>query len=138
MFKCFVIVFAAILLLAGAARAEPLSPIAFTAAFARAAITALPDAKVTVTGELSTDTRSAKGETTTSDLRNAYRVYLGQPQNLETIIANYVRILVDAVRVGDNPGLDRSRIVPVLKPAAWLEGVRKDRQARALSTRRSR
>jgi uncharacterized protein YtpQ (UPF0354 family) len=132
MFKCFVIVFAAILLLAGAARAEPLSPIAFTAAFARAAITALPDAKVTVTGELSTDTRSAKGETTTSDLRNAYRVYLGQPQNLETIIANYVRILVDAVRVGDNPGLDRSRIVPVLKPAAWLEGVRKDRQAQGI------
>jgi len=132
MFKCFTVVFAAILLLAGAARAEPLSPIAFTAAFAAAAATALPDAKVRVTGALSTDTRSAKGETTTSDLHNAYRVYIGQPQDLETIIANYVKILVDAVRVGDSPGLDRSRIVPVLKPAAWLEGVRKDRQAQGI------
>jgi uncharacterized protein YtpQ (UPF0354 family) len=129
MFKCFVVVFAAMVLLVGPASAVPLSPPAFTAAFAEAAAAAMPDAKVTVTGELSTDTRSAKSETTTSDLHNAYRVYLGRPQDLETIIASYVKILVDAVRVGDNPGLDRSRIVPVLKPAAWLEGVRKDRQA---------
>jgi uncharacterized protein YtpQ (UPF0354 family) len=129
MFKCFVVAFAAMVLLIGPARAEPLSPPAFTAAFAAAAAAAMPNAKVTVTGELSTDTRSAKGETTTSDLHNAYRVYLDRPQDLETIIANYVRILVDAVRVGDNPGLDRSRIVPVLKPPAWLEGIRKDRQA---------
>jgi hypothetical protein len=93
MFKCFVVVFAAILLLVGAARAESLSPPAFTAAFAAVAAAAMPDAKVTITGELSTDTRSAKGETTTSDLHNAYRVYLGRPQDIETIIANYVRIL---------------------------------------------
>jgi uncharacterized protein YtpQ (UPF0354 family) len=132
MFKCFVVVFAAMVLLAGPSRAEPLNPQAFTAAFAKAAATAMPDAKVTVTGELSTDTRSAKGETTTSDLHNAYRVYLGRPQDLETVIANYVRILVDAIRVGDNPGLDRSRIVPVLKPTAWLEGIRKDRQSQGI------
>src|ERR1700722_8713731 len=132
MFKCFVVAVAALALLAGPSRGEPLNPQAFTAAFAKAAAAAMPDAKVTVTGELSTDTRSAKGETTTSDLHNAYRVYLGQPQNLETIIANYVKILVDAVRVGDNPGLDRSRIVPVLKPAAWLEGIRQDRRAQGI------
>jgi len=77
MFMCFVGAFAAMVLLAGPARAEPLSPPAFTAAFAAAAVAAMPDAKVTVTGELSTDTRSAEGETTTSDLHNAYRVYLG-------------------------------------------------------------
>jgi uncharacterized protein YtpQ (UPF0354 family) len=132
MFKCFVVVFAAMLLPAGAARAEPLSPEAFTAAFAGAAAAAMPDAKVTVTGELSTDTRSAKGETTTSDLHNAYRVYLVRPQNLEKVIQDYVRILVDAVRVGDNSALDRSRIVPVLKPIAWLEGVMKDRKAQGI------
>src|ERR1700730_7998699 len=103
MFKCFIVAIAAMALLAGPSRAEPLNPLAFTAAFARAAATAMPDAKVTVNGELSTDTRPAKGETTTSDLHNAYRVYLARPQDLETIIANYVRILVDAVRVGDNP-----------------------------------
>jgi hypothetical protein len=128
MFKCFVVVFAAMLLSAGAARAEPLSPVAFTAAFAAAAATALPDAKVTVTGELSTDTRSAKGETTTSDLHNAYRVYLGQPQDLETILANYVKILVS--------------IAPASCPCSsrrlgWRACGRIARR-RALSTRRSR
>src|ERR1700722_11695692 len=132
MFKCFVVAFAAVVLLVGPACAEPLSPPAFTAAFAAAAAAAMPNAKGTVHGELSTDPRSAKGETTTSDLHNAYRVYLGQPQDLETIIASYVKILVDAVRVGDNPGLDRSRIVPVLKPAAWLEGIRQDRRAQGI------
>jgi uncharacterized protein YtpQ (UPF0354 family) len=133
MLKRVAFAFIAVALLAGTARAEPLGPAAFTAAFAKAAAAALPDAKVTVSGELSTDTRSAKGETTTSDLHNAYRVYLGRPQDFETIIRDYVRILVDAVRVGDNPALDRTHIVPVLKPTAWLEGLRKDRRAQGVA-----
>jgi len=128
----FAVVLAALVLFARAARTEPLSSSAFTAAFARAAAAAMPDAKVTITGALSTDTRSAKGETTTSDLRNAYRVYLAQPENLDVVIQNYVRVLVESVRVGDNPTLDRSRIVPVLKSQAWLDGLRRDRKTQHL------
>jgi uncharacterized protein YtpQ (UPF0354 family) len=92
----------------------------------------MPDAKVTITGALSIDTRSAKGETTTSDLRNAYRVYLARPEQLDAVIRNYVGVLVESVRAGDNPALDRSRIVPVLKPQRWLDGLRQDCKAQHL------
>lgn len=121
------IVLAALLLSAGAARTEVLSPQAFTDAFAKAVVKAMPSAKVTVTGELRTDTRNAKGETTTSDLRNAYDVYLAHPQDLDGILAKYAGLLVEILQTGDTrPPVDRARIVPVIQTQRWLDGVRQE------------
>lgn len=118
----FVIAFCA-LILAGNARAEPLDHQAFTQAFAAAAAAAMPTAKVTVSGDLRLETRSAAGEGTTTDLRNAYDVYLRDPSQLDDVIRRYVAVLAETVRMGDHPTLDRSRIVPVIKSVKWLQAV---------------
>lgn len=120
----------ALTLLVGAAMAAAatlLTPQGFTAAFAAAATAALPAAKVTVAGDLHLETRSAHGETITTDLRNAYQVYLDDPAQLDAVIRRYVAVLADAVDAATQ-SLDRSRIVPVLKPKAWVEAVQQQRQ----------
>lgn len=115
---------------AGAAAAEPLTPRAFTAAFAAAATAAMPNAKVSIAGDLHLETRGAGGETATTDLRNAYQVYLGDPARLDAVIKGYVAVLVEAVAAGEaKPALDRSRIVPVFKTTAWVAAVQRQRQA---------
>lgn len=126
MFKRVLVIAAAMMVLAGAVRAEVLSPQAFTEAFAAAVVKAEPSAQVTVIGELRTDTRNAKGEATTSDLRNAYNVYRLNPQDLDGILAKYAGLLIDILHAGDAPPLDRARIVPVIKTQRWLDGVRQE------------
>ena len=106
----------------GHAHAETLNPRAFTDAFAAAATAAMPSATVTVKGDLTLDTRSAGGGTTTLDLRNAYERYLRDPSHLDGIIGRYVGVLSETTQKS-NTALDRSRIVPVLKSQRWLAGV---------------
>jgi hypothetical protein len=120
----------ACLLFTGGARAEDLSPQAFTAAFAAVASAALPDAKVKVAGDLNLETRSATGDTTATDLRNAYQVYLGDPGHLDAIMHRYVGLLVDTVHLsGVAPPVDRAHIVPILKPTAWAAGLLNQRKS---------
>jgi uncharacterized protein YtpQ (UPF0354 family) len=123
--------FIALMLFAGsAARAENLSPRAFTDAFTAAARAAMPSAQVTVKGNLHLETRSAVGEEITTDLRNAYERYLSAPENLDRIIRNYVAVLVESMTFGETkPAPDRSRIVPVLKPQRWVDGARQIQKA---------
>jgi uncharacterized protein YtpQ (UPF0354 family) len=130
MLKRVLVVLAAMILLVGVARAEVLSPRAFTAAFAKAAEAAMPGAKVTITGELETETRYASRETMTSDLRNAYSVYRQAPQQLDEVLRRYVGVLAEALQTPET--VDRSRIVPVIKSQRWLDGLRADRKARHL------
>lgn len=126
----FITLILALVLLTGVAAAESLSPRAFTDAFAAAATAAMPTAKVTVAGDLHLETRSAGGDTTTTDLHNAYQLYLHDPTHPDAVIKRFVAVLVEAVRVGDaNAPPDRSRIVPVLKPTRWAEAVQQQRQA---------
>ncbi len=126
--------FAAVLfscvLLAGGARAASLTPQAFTAAFAAAASAAMPDAKVGIAADLRLETRSAAGGTTDTDLHNAYGVYLADPGQLDAVIRRYVGLLVDTVHIGSAlPPVDRTRIVPVLKPKAWAAAVFEQRKS---------
>lgn len=75
---------------------------------------------------------SATGQTTSTDLRNAYEVYLRNPEDLDNVIRRYVGVLAEAVRLGDTKAvIDRSRIVPVLKSNRWVEGVRKSQNGTA-------
>ncbi len=104
---------------------EILTPGAFTERAAAAARAAMPEAKVTIAGELHLETRAADGKETSTDLRNAYEVYRRDPQGLDRIIRNYVGLLVETARSGDTqPPPDRSRIVPVFKSQRWLNSLR--------------
>jgi uncharacterized protein YtpQ (UPF0354 family) len=114
---------------AGAAEAEPLTPQAFTAAFAAAAAAALPAAKVAEAGDLHLETNIAGGGTVTTDLHNAYQTYLGDPARLDAVIRGYVAVLVEALQVKDGTlTIDRTHIVPVLKPIAWVRAIQQRRQ----------
>jgi uncharacterized protein YtpQ (UPF0354 family) len=111
---------------AGAAGAETLDPRAFTDAAAAAATAAIRSAKVTVTGDLQLETRSANGKTTTTDLTNAYQLYVRDPQHLDALIHRAVGALADTVQTADAKlAPDRSRIVPIFKPRRWVEGLRR-------------
>jgi uncharacterized protein YtpQ (UPF0354 family) len=128
MFKRIAVVLTALLLLAGPARAEVLSPQAFTEAFAKALAKALPDAKITVTGDLQTETRGTAGGAVTLDLHNAYARYLEHPQDVEAVIENCVSGQVEILQLAKNKEqLDRSRILPVFKPPRWLDALRQRR-----------
>jgi uncharacterized protein YtpQ (UPF0354 family) len=109
----------------GVARAENLDRRAFTEAAAAVARAAMPAAQVTVKGDLHLETRSQAGEEITTDLHNTYETYLLAPERRDDIIRSYIGVLVEAVTFGDaKTPLDRSRIVPVLKPLRWVDGAR--------------
>ncbi len=121
----FFLVLATLFFAAGTAKADLLSPHAFTEAAAAAARAAMPSATVSITGDLRLETRSAGGEEIATDLRNAYDVYRSAPAHLDGIIHEYIGVLVESVRFGENKTpLDRTRIVPVFKSRQWLNGVR--------------
>jgi uncharacterized protein YtpQ (UPF0354 family) len=112
--------------LVGAATAERLTPRAFTEVFAAAVTAALPTAKVTIAGDLHLETRSESGKTITTDLHNAYQVYLGDPEHPYELIKRYVAVVVDSLNT--KSVVDRSRIVPVLKSVDWVEAVQQQRK----------
>ncbi len=121
----FFLVLAALFFAVGTAKADLLSPRAFTEAAASAARAGMPSATVSIGGDLRLETRSAGGEEITTDLRNAYDVYRAAPAHLDGIIHEYIGVLVESVRFGENKTpLNRSHIVPVFKPRQWLDGVR--------------
>ncbi|HEX4410234.1 MAG TPA: DUF1444 family protein [Xanthobacteraceae bacterium] len=120
----------ACVLFTGHAVAENLNPAAFTAAFATAASAAMPDAKVSVAADLHLETRGKAGGTTDTDLHNAYQAYLGAPGQLDAVIRRYVGLLVDTVRLGGvAPPVDRSHILPVLKPNSWAAAIIEQRKS---------
>jgi uncharacterized protein YtpQ (UPF0354 family) len=128
--KRFVMVLAATMLLASPLCAEPLSRRAFTEVYAAAVVKALPGAKISIIGELLTDTRGPNGKTTASDLRDAYDRYFLTPSDLDAILHEYVGVLVDATRNTDaQPAPDRARIVPIFKSQHWLKGLQQELQA---------
>lgn len=124
------LILGAIAMWGSACAADLLGPPAFTAVVAREVATALPSAKVTVTGVLQLETRIAGGEAISNDLRNAYQRYTRDPEHLDEIIRQRVAGLVESVRDAQTkPPLDRSRIVPVLKTNAWVEAIQQQRKA---------
>jgi hypothetical protein len=106
----------ALMLFAGsAARAENLSPRAFTDAVAAAATVQVPSAQAVVKGDLQLEARGPGGASITSDLGNTYELYLRSPPQLDDLVRQAVGALADVVRYGQAK-VDRSRIIPVLKP----------------------
>jgi hypothetical protein len=123
---------------------------AFTEAVAHAVQAAMPTTTVTVTGELQFSIRLAEGGSLASDLTNDYRLYVDTPDSLKKIIAADVAVLTQLAAGPDNvrnltrsdsaplvqlpPSprvlpVDRSRIVPLIKPRQWLASVANVTQA---------
>lgn len=105
----------AVVLMQAAAAAEMLSPQDFTERFAQSLGAALPGATVRATQALRLDIRSG-GNTAQVNLANVYGEYKGSPGRFDELVG----IFAEAVRNPVPPPLERARIVPVLKPRAWL------------------
>jgi uncharacterized protein YtpQ (UPF0354 family) len=116
------VLIAALVLAAGAARADTLTPRAFTERVARAALAAMPTAKVAINGELQFVVRYGNGASANSDLGKAYKTYEREPDHLDDIVQAQVTALMEAGGDANGlPKLDRSRIVPILKDRGWVE-----------------
>jgi uncharacterized protein YtpQ (UPF0354 family) len=103
------------------ARADPPSPSAFTAQFARALQAAMPSAKVSIVRDLQLDIRRADGTSATVSLLNNYRDYSADPGWFDEVVKAYAAAL--AKSAAQNAKLDRTRIVPVIKDRPWLIGL---------------
>ena len=117
---------AALVLAAGVARADTLTPRAFTERVACATMAAMPSAKVAVNGDLQFVVRYANGASAASDLTKAFKSYEREPQHLDDIVQAQVSALLEAG--GDASGLpklDRTRIVPVIKERQWFEAMQR-------------
>jgi uncharacterized protein YtpQ (UPF0354 family) len=112
----FLFFFVALGLFAGPAAADNLSPRAFADAGATAAATALPTARVMVTGNLQLQINYGDGSgSATLSLSNAYDLYLHHPEHLKEVISTYVAAIPPPAPTAKANGIDRSRIVPVVK-----------------------
>jgi uncharacterized protein YtpQ (UPF0354 family) len=106
---------------AGPLAAEPLRPGAFTDEIVRAVRQRLPNASVTVGGDLEFSIKEAGGRSATISLANTYKDYVRQPAALKEIVAAAAKAFSEPPRAK----LDPSRIVPVIKDRAWIEDMRK-------------
>jgi uncharacterized protein YtpQ (UPF0354 family) len=108
------------------ARAEPLSPPAFTAEFARALKAAMPGVAVTIKRDLELEVREPNGRSGMFNLANTYQDYVLAPERLNEAVEAYVAAWSrpQGAQAGAPPdataALDRSRIVPVIKDRQWL------------------
>jgi uncharacterized protein YtpQ (UPF0354 family) len=115
---------AALVLAAGAARADTLTPRAFTERVARAVLSAMPSAKVAINGDLQFVVRYGNGASATSDLGKAYKTYEREPAHLDDIVQAQVSALLEAGGDANGlPKLDRTRIVPIIKDRQWFEAM---------------
>lgn len=107
----------------GSAQAEQLDPRAFTRVYVEALLKASPGLQVEVLRDLELKVTTADGRDITSFLNNAYDTYKQDPKAKDDLIQRYVASALETI--GTAPaGVDRARIVPVIKDRQWLEEMR--------------
>jgi uncharacterized protein YtpQ (UPF0354 family) len=99
--------------------AEMLTPPAFTQEFARALARTRPSANVSVAGELKLTIKETDGLVRNIQLNNAYNEYKLDPQRFDDLVATFSAIFSQSA--SKEAGLDRTRIVPVIKDRQWLD-----------------
>jgi hypothetical protein len=99
--------------------AEMLTPQAFTEEFARALTRALPSSSVSVAGDLKLTMKEANGINRTVQLNNAYNEYKLDPQRFSDIVETFSAMFSPSA--SKETGLDRTRVVPVIKDRQWLD-----------------
>jgi len=99
--------------------AEMLTPPAFTQEFARALARTRPSANVSVAGDLKLTIKETDGLVRNIQLNNAYNEYKLDPQRFDDLVATFSAIFSQSA--SKEAGLDRTRIVPVIKDRQWLD-----------------
>ena len=100
-----------------------MTPSEFTRTFADALRKARPGLKVDIVRDLELNVTSANGGETTSYLDNAYDTYKQDPQERDDVIKRFVAANLETIGV-TREGVDRTRIVPIIKDRPWLEETR--------------
>ena len=107
----------------GCSRTDVLPPSEFTREFAEALRKAGPGLRVTIVKDLELQVTSTDGHDSTSFLDNAYNEYKQDPKTKADVIQRFVTAGLEPIsRIRD--GVDRTRIVPVIKDRPWLEEMR--------------
>jgi uncharacterized protein YtpQ (UPF0354 family) len=99
------------------------TPRQFTEDFADALRRSDPSLRVEIIRDLEITTTSADGLELTSFLDNAYATYKQDPKAKASIIQDFIASLGPTAVVAE--GVDRTRIVPVIKDRPWLEETRR-------------
>lgn len=116
-------------LMIGGAMAQDAAARKFTEAVAQGIAAKIPTSKIVVTGDLTMSIKKADGGEVTLSVANLYSDYRHDPANLSKIIDVYAAGLTEKRPPG--AGLDRTRIVPVVKDRAWLEDTQRSIKAQA-------
>lgn len=117
------VLLAAIGCCAGCSKSDVMTPGQFTREFAESLRQASPSMKVMILKDLELKVTSADGHESTSFLNNAYDLYRQDPKSKAEVIQKFVASNLETV-AGTGEGIDRTRIVPVIKDRPWLEETR--------------
>lgn len=118
-------------LMSGGATAQDSAARKFTEAVAQGLAAKIPTSKIVVTGDLTMSIKMADGREVTLSVANLYSDYRHDPTSLSAIIDVYAAGLAEKRPPGEPAGLDRTRIVPVVKDRAWLEESQRSVKAKA-------
>lgn len=110
-------------LCSGCAQSPVLSSSQFTREFSNALSTAASELKVATVKDLELKVTSGDGHDFTLFLENAYDEYRLDPKAKSDVIQRFVAAGLETTR-GVRDGVDRTRIVPVIKDRPWLEETR--------------
>jgi uncharacterized protein YtpQ (UPF0354 family) len=111
--------------------AEMFTPAAFTQEFARALTRARPSANVSVAGDLKLTIKETDGLVRNIQLNNAYNEYKLDPQRFDDLVATFSAIFSQSA--GKEAGLDRTRIIPVIKDRPWLDELHNTLKAKGVA-----
>lgn len=117
------ILLAALGLCSGCSKSAVLTPRQFTKEFAKALSQTSSGLKVEIVRDLELKVTSADGRDSTSFLHNPYDMYKQNPGAKGEIIRKFLAAHLETV-AGTKDGIDRTRIVPVIKDRPWLEETR--------------
>lgn len=111
--------------------AEMLTPPAFTQEFARALARTRPSANVSVAGDLKLTIKETDGLVRNIQLNNAYNEYKLDPQRFGDLVATFSAIFSQSA--SKEAGLDRTRIIPVIKDRQWLDELHNTLKAKGVA-----
>jgi uncharacterized protein YtpQ (UPF0354 family) len=111
--------------------AEMLTPPAFTQEFARALARTRPSANVSVAGDLKLMIKETDGLVRNIQLNNAYNEYKLDPQRFDDLVATFSAIFSQSA--SKEAGLDRNRIIPVIKDRQWLDELHNTLKAKGVA-----
>lgn len=115
---------AAIGLCSGCSHSDKINPGEFTREFAGALRKASPGLRVVIVRDLELKVTSPDGRDSTSFLDNAYDMYKQDPKAKDDVIQRFIAAGLDTIGT-IRDGVDRTRIVPVIKDRPWLEETRR-------------